>query len=74
MELNKMSKVHTIVSSFLESFEYDEDTQLLKVTFRNGKEYEYADVPQDVIDRWLDANSQGAFYTANIKDKFQAPE
>jgi hypothetical protein len=66
-----MSHVHTIRSSFLESCEYDKKTKILKITFRNGKEYEYKDVPQEVYNDFITAESAGKYYTANIKGQYE---
>lgn len=49
---------------------YDEGTQDLKVQFRNGREYLYADVPEAVYDDLLTAKSVGRFLNDKIKSKY----
>jgi hypothetical protein len=59
-------------SSMLSSATYDEETQELIVTFNNGGEYKYFDVPNHI---WLDFKAQnenvGKWFTTNIKNKYR---
>lgn len=61
-------------SSFLESATYDSDTSVLTIKFKNGKEYPYADVPKEIYDDLITAESAGTFFSREIKSKFKAPE
>lgn len=65
-----MKRQYTLNSSFLDGCEYDEDSQELTITFRNGKIYIYADVPQEVVAEFTDAASPGNYYSTNIKGKY----
>ena len=58
-------------SSALLSVSYDEARHALRVTFReNGRTYVYEDVPQELYDALLFADSVGAFFNAHIRDCF----
>jgi hypothetical protein len=43
----------------------------LIVTFSNGGEYRYFDVPKDVFDAMLNAESEGKYFTTNVKNKYK---
>lgn len=70
----KMQQYDFTNSSFLASCQYDEEKQLLTVIFRNGKEYQYADVPKEVFEEFKDAESAGIYFSSQIKNKYQAPK
>ena len=55
-------------SSMLSEIAYDEPT--LRVTFTKGGIYSYADVPKDVWESFVSAESAGKFFLANIKGKY----
>jgi hypothetical protein len=60
-----------VQSSALEQVAYDEPSQTLSATFRDsGRTYIYRDVPQEVYDRLIFAESIGAFFNAHIRDRF----
>lgn len=43
----------------------------LHVRFKSGAEYIYSDVPQDVVQGFLDADSKGKFLNEHIKDVYE---
>ena len=49
-------------------------TRELWVTFTTGRRYVYADVPQDVFDRFKTAPSRGAFFNREVRDRFEFRE
>jgi hypothetical protein len=58
-------------SSALSSVSYDESHHALSATFRgSGRTYVYEDVPQELYDALLFADSIGAFFNAHIRDRF----
>ena len=63
---------HSFNSSSVSLIDYHPDTKVLIVTFKNGGIYEYSDVPQDVIDKFLVCESAGRFLQTHIKNKFTA--
>lgn len=65
-------EIHKVTnSSFITEIKYDEDNKILVVTMKHGKEYEYLNVPIDVFKDFKNADSAGAFYSANVKGKFE---
>lgn len=73
MELPQI-ELTPVESSVLSGHAYDAPSQTLIVRMKsNDKEYRYADVPQEVYDQMLAAESIGSFYSRNIRGKYQAP-
>ena len=62
-------------SAALKSISYDEAQHALIATFRDsGRTYVYEDVPQELYDALLFADSIGAFFNAHIRDNFACHE
>ena len=59
-----------IQSSMMTFVKYDDDARELDITFTSGKTYRYLDVPPEIYDGLLDAESKGEFFNDNIKDAF----
>jgi len=57
-------------SSNIRNVEYDEDKKILKVKFLNGGEYKYSEVPKDVYEDLLNADSKGSFFYRNIRGTY----
>ena len=57
-------------SSSVTRIGYDEATEDLKIQFRSGSEYVYADVPEAVYENLLTAKSVGSFVNDKIKSKY----
>lgn len=66
-----MIKIETIRSSMLKSVSYDETESSLIVEFHNGGEYKYKAVPKEIFDAMLNSDSEGKYFLANIKNKFE---
>jgi hypothetical protein len=58
-------------SSAIARVAYDEESRTLSVEFRNGRVYEYFDLPRHVYEELLKAPSAGRFVTYNIKDVYR---
>ncbi len=54
-------------SSAVEAYDYDVRTQHLTVRTKWGKEYQFDDVPQFVIDQFLKAKSKGHYFHHMIR-------
>lgn len=64
-----------VQSAALELVTYDEATHTLRARFRqSGRTYAYYDVPQDLYDSLIFADSLGAFFNAHIRDQFDFEE
>jgi hypothetical protein len=60
-----------VVSSNLSRVRYDADTSTLEVEFNNGRAYQYFDVPPQVFDALLSAESHGKFLHSQIKGHYR---
>lgn len=58
-------------SSTIDEIEYDSEKNELFVTFKNGKKYKYSEVNDKVFRDFIEADSQGKFFTTNIKNSFK---
>lgn len=61
---------HTPKSSMISDIEYDDVEKLLRVKFAKGGWYEYQDVSKKTYDEFINAESAGKYFLANIKDKY----
>ncbi len=61
-----------VKSSNIRSVGYDAATKTLEVEFQGGNVYQHEDVPQDLADRLVRAESVGRFYNQNVKGTFEA--
>ncbi len=70
--LGKVVKSHykNVKSSHISSVKYDEDLQDLKIRFKKGGTYLYADVPQKVVEGLLAAPSKGKYFHAKIRKTY----
>jgi hypothetical protein len=60
-----------VQSSALEQLSYDEVAHTLCATFRDtGRTYIYQEVPQEIYDSLLFADSLGAYFNSHIRDRF----
>ena len=56
-----------VSSSTLESVGFDGDTQTLAITFRNGTEYHYYNVPMYIFEGIRSASSPGRAFDETVK-------
>lgn len=49
---------------------YDEEKKVMFVTFKTGKTYSYDEVPAEVYEKSLQAESIGKFLNTDIKGKY----
>ena len=57
-------------SSVISRFDYDEPNRRLTIEFVSGDVYAYLDVPPMVAEGLAAASSQGRFFAARIRDRF----
>lgn len=60
-----------VSSSNISSIGYDANTQTLEVEFNNGNIYQYFDVPQNLYDGLMAADSKGQFLSTQIKGNYR---
>lgn len=58
-------------SSNIQSARYDEEAQVLQVTFNNGGMYEYYGVPSRIAVEFEHAESKGVYLAASIKGHYR---
>ena len=66
-----MIKPIPVKSSNISSVWYDPATKVLGIVFHGSGLYHHADVPQDVFDAFMAAESKGKHYHAAIRGKFK---
>lgn len=50
---------------------YDDIEHILTITFNNGTSYEYLDVPSNTFNELKNAESEGKYFSAHIKNSFK---
>jgi KTSC domain-containing protein len=61
-------------SSNIISAGYDAAAKILEVEFQSGKVYQYLDVPQNIYQDLMTAESKGEFFHDNILKEFDFKE
>lgn len=56
-----------VVSSNLESVGYDVASKTLEVEFKEGRVYQYFDVPASIYQGLMSADSHGSYLDKNVK-------
>jgi len=64
-------KRRAVSSSSLRSIGYQPRTSTLEVEFVNGGIYRYHGVPWEVVEALREAESLGAFFNENIRDRYE---
>ena len=57
-------------SEALSSVGYDQSRRVLEVEFTSGRVYQYFGVPQIEVERLLEAESQGAYFSERVRDRY----
>ena len=60
-----------VTSTNLRSVGYDPNTETLEIEFRNGRIYQYDNVPTTIHDALMSAISHGEYFAANIRNNFR---
>ncbi len=60
-------KHSAINSSLILSAGYDETNNTLELTFSGGTIYQYSNVPQQIFEELLEADSKGSYYHSKIR-------
>lgn len=67
IETDRLITVDNLDSSAIKSFSMIKATEILTITFTSGGQYDYPNVPIDIIREWLEADSKGKFYNKEIR-------
>ena len=60
-----------IVSSNIKSASFNTQTSILIITFNYGGIHEYVGVPWELFTKFRMSDSQGSFFNAHIKTKYE---
>ena len=60
-----------IESKLLASTAYDADKSILYLRFRSGDVYRYFDLPAEPFRQFLQADSHGRYFLANIRNHYR---
>jgi hypothetical protein len=59
-----------VLSSVLTEVTYDRRSRALDLRFVTGRAYRYSEVPSEIYERLMSAESKGAFFNAHIRDVY----
>jgi len=59
-----------VASTTLSTVAYDADRQLLQLVFRDRTAYRYFDVPAEVYEALMHAQSKGVYFNSSIRGRF----
>lgn len=71
IESNSGIKRISVVSSNIASVGYDAEKKILEIEFHHGAIYQYFDVPKEVYDGLMGAESKGSYYFHTVKEKYK---
>lgn len=60
--------IRLVTSSLIESVAYENG--ILTVYFNNGSIYVYVNVPENIVNDLLNAESKGRYFLNNIRDRY----
>ena len=60
-----------IESEAIDEIRYDADRALLFVRFAHGGWYGYSDVPKQIYDAFIAAESHGRFFHQHVRDRYE---
>jgi hypothetical protein len=63
-------ELHTVESSMIQAFGYEAKTQTLLVIFNSSKAYRYFEVPPDVYEGLVEADSKGSYLRELVIDQY----
>ncbi len=61
----------TVESSMIHAIGYDQAKRVLEVVFNTGRTYQYGDVSLEVYEAFMQAESKGRYFLANIRDVYE---
>jgi hypothetical protein len=63
--------LNEVQSSNIVRTEFDTESKMLVVEFKNGMKYQYEGVPHEVYTRFRMTESQGKFFSSDISKKYK---
>ena len=73
MSVSVSSRVEVEVkgSSLIQKIAYSKKDRQLSVELKGNRQYHYVDVPESEALAFMEADSHGGYFAANIKDAFE---
>jgi hypothetical protein len=66
-----MIKEKQVTSSQMKYVYYNTETKEMVITFNNDKKYCYSEVPDEVYEALINAESIGSYFIKNVKTKYK---
>ncbi len=66
--------LQSVESDVIHAIGYDPEIQLLEIIFNSGRIYQYREVPPQVYEQFMNAESKGRYFNENIRGEFQSWE
>lgn len=63
--------LETVESDVIHAIGYDDETSVLEIIFNSGAIYQYRNVPHQVFEEFMRAESKGNYFQNNIRDEFE---
>ncbi len=64
-------QLNTVESDVIHAIGYDPEIHLLEIIFNDGRIYQYRNVPVQVYEGLMQAESKGRYFQGNIRGEFQ---
>ncbi len=64
-------KLETVESSMIHAVGYDPEKRIMEIVFNSGRTYQYLNVPSDVYEGLMQAESKGSYFRSVILDMFE---
>jgi hypothetical protein len=64
-------KMHSVDSSAILEVGYEESTKQMKIKFKQGRVYDFCQVPKNIFQGLLESKSKGTYYNKYIRDNYQ---
>ena len=61
-------------STVIKGYHYNEDKEVLTITFTTDRTYKYKNVAQKIYNQFSKATSKGRYFNYNIRDKYEYEE
>ena len=61
---------YTPTSTAIARLDYDDDENMLFLTFQDGRQYIIENFPGIEYERWKNADSAGGYFNANVRGKY----
>jgi hypothetical protein len=64
-------EMYRVESSAMRAVGYDSGTRRMRIIFAQGNTHDYCEVPREVFENLVSAESKGIYFNRVIKDKYE---